>query len=291
MNYKEYLNSKQLISMLENELQTIPKELFLERGNLEWMIYQEEKKLAALEHIPLPVLTLLLTFKGKAVNGTESINAKFISNVSSSFTDIIGFFNKSFKKIDGSQLIIKDIVRGSFGFEFEALPGNQLTLLDNNTELSLAKFQEYLEHFLNDGDDELDTFLIDVNPTLINKMINFLTINSKHESWFASNFAGKELAIKNKEEIDTIISKISIPADENEITLEGSFHGCLLSAMRVDFVADEETYTIKLASGIQEAEAILKNDKSPAKIRLKQVTRGGRKPKYLLESFEDIFYK
>jgi hypothetical protein len=278
--------------MLKSEIKTIPEAMFLERGNLEWMIYQEEEKLAALEHTPEPPKTLKLTFRGEAVNGTESINAKFISNVSSSFTDIIAFFNKGFKKNDGSQLIIKDIVRGSFGFEFEAFHGNQLTLLDNNTELSLAKFQEYLEHFLNDSEEELDTFLIDVKPTLISKMTNFLTINSKHESWFVSNFAGKELATKNKEEIDTIISKISIPADENEITLEGSFHGCLLSAMRVDFVTGEETYTIKLASGIQEdqAEAILKNDKCSAKIRLKQVTRGGRKPKYLLENFADISY-
>ena len=292
MNYKEYINSKNLIKRLKSEVLLIPEELSLERGNLEWLIYQEEEKLAAIDRIPEPIKNLELTFRGKAVNGTESINAKFISNVASSFAEVINFLTKSIKSNDGSQLIIKDIVRGSFGFEFEALPGLQYELFESNTEKSLAMFQEYLNHLINDDDDALDSFLVESNPTLITKLKNFFTVNSKYESWFVSNFSGNKLDTKNKEGIDAIISRISLPPDECEIILNGFFHGCLPSARRFDFIVSEESYSIKISSSIQldQVEEILQKDNESAKIKVKQISRGGRKPKYLLESFENISY-
>lgn len=292
MNYKEYINSKNLIKRLKSEVLLIPEELSLERGNLEWLIYQEEEKLAAIDRIPEPIKNLELTFRGKAVNGTESINAKFISNVASSFAEVINFLTKSIKSNDGSQLIIKDIVRGSFGFEFEALPGLQYELFESNTERSLAMFQDYLNHLINDDDDALDSFLIESNPTLITKLKNFFTVNSKYESWFVSNFSGNKLDTKNKEGIDAIISRISLPPDECEIILNGFFHGCLPSARRFDFIVSEESYSIKISSSIQldQVEEILLKDNQSAKIKVKQISRGGRKPKYLLESFENISY-
>ena len=292
MNYKEYMNSKNLIKRLKSEVLLIPEELSLERGNLEWLIYQEEEKLAAIDRIPEPIKNLELTFRGKAVNGTESINAKFISNVASSFAEVINFLTKSIKSNDGSQLIIKDIVRGSFGFEFEALPGLQYELFESNTERSLAMFQDYLNHLINDDDDALDSFLVESNPTLITKLKNFFTVNSKYESWFVSNFSGNKLDTKNKEGIDAIISRISLPPDECEIILNGFFHGCLPSARRFDFIVSEESYSIKISSSIQldQVEEILQKDNESAKIKVKQISRGGRKPKYLLESFENISY-
>jgi hypothetical protein len=292
MNYKEYINSKNLIKRLKSEVLLIPEELSLERGNLEWLIYQEEEKLAAIDRIPEPIKNLELTFRGKAVNGTESINAKFISNVASSFAEVINFLTKSIKSNDGSQLIIKDIVRGSFGFEFEALPGLQYELFESNTERSLAMFQDYLNHLINDDDDALDSFLVESNPTLITKLKNFFTVNSKYESWFVSNFSGNKLDTKNKEGIDAIISRISLPPDECEIILNGFFHGCLPSARRFDFIVSEESYSIKISSSIQldQVEEILQKDNESAKIKVKQISRGGRKPKYLLESFENISY-
>ena len=292
MNYKEYMNSKNRIKRLKSEVLLIPEELSLERGNLEWLIYQEEEKLAAIDRIPEPIKNLELTFRGKAVNGTESINAKFISNVASSFAEVINFLTKSIKSNDGSQLIIKDIVRGSFGFEFEALPGLQYELFESNTERSLAMFQDYLNHLINDDDDALDSFLVESNPTLITKLKNFFTVNSKYESWFVSNFSGNKLDTKNKEGIDAIISRISLPPDECEIILNGFFHGCLPSARRFDFIVSEESYSIKISSSIQldQVEEILQKDNESAKIKVKQISRGGRKPKYLLESFENISY-
>lgn len=292
MNYKEYINSKNLIKRLKSEVRLIPEELSLERGNLEWLIYQEEEKLAKIVQIPEPIKNLELTFRGKAVNGTESINAKFISNVASSFAEVINFLTKSFKNNDGSQLIIKDIVRGSFGFEFESLPGLQYELFESNTEKSLAMFQEYLNHLINDDDDALDSFLVESNPALITKLKNFFTVNSKYESWFASNFSGNKLDTKNKEGIDSIIARISLPPDECEIILDGLFHGCLPSARKFDFIVAEESYSIKISSSIQldQVEEILQKDNESAKIKVKQISRGGRKPKYLLESFENIIY-
>ncbi len=293
MNYKEYINTTQIIQRLRSEIKTIPDELGLERGNLEWLLYQEEEKIDALERIPDPLLSLELTFKGKAVFGTESIDAKFISNASSSFTDIINWLTKSYKKKDGSQLILKDIIRGSFGFEFEARPDLQLELFECNTERSLAKFQEYIGHLLNDSDDELDSFLVDSDIRLITKFKNFFEVNRKHESWFVSDFAGNKLDTKNKESIDSMITKISLPTDENEITLDGYFHGFLPSARKFDFITAADVYSIKLSSLIQEeqAEDILQKDNASAKIKVKQVSRGRRKPKYLLESFENIAYE
>ncbi|MDY0288326.1 MAG: hypothetical protein RBR15_05840 [Sphaerochaeta sp.] len=293
MEYKEYIESKKMIAVLKKELQNIPVEQFLERGNFEWLIFQEEERLRTLDHIPEPPKTLQLIFKGKHVNGTDSINAKFAASVTSVFADIIALLKKGFTVPDGSELIIKSIVRGSFGFEFEALPGDKIVSFENNTERSFSKFQECIEHCLSDTDDDLDTFLIDVKSPVIDKMVKFFKINAKYESWFASDYLGKKISINNPEEIQKIISRISISAIEKEISIEGLFHGCLPSARKIEFISNAMVYSITLGSTIDpvQIEKILAKDSFPAKIKIKQVSRGERKPKYLLENFKDISYK
>lgn len=141
----DYDFKKSIIASM-SEMASRPNISFIEKLNLESRIKMIKQELEKLNYDSLPGIKSIV-FKGDAVYGQHGIRADFVSKalgeiqgIVTDFFEIISGTTQN-QNVDLSKLMVTDIVRGSFGFEFEPVA------VSDKINMAVSKTTEILSMF------------------------------------------------------------------------------------------------------------------------------------------------
>lgn len=245
----------------------------------------------------------VITFRGKPVNGSQSISADFSAKALEGLNDMVASISASANRIlshhgaipnkNQNTLQITATAVGSFGFEL-SLPAPQDDLIDgqkNDTVQTLAYIQNLLQHGLTGTDEQISSLIEDLHPRAMNKVRDFLTLMQSQEAVFALQFNNSTTRIENNQQLLDLIERFSQDnIRESEETYHGKFIGVLPKARTFEFQDDsQEVIKGKISTKVANPSYINQEylDK-PITVSFHTVRFGNAKPKYELTDITSI---
>lgn len=302
MNNKQYLMLSSEINQLQMLIDEMPEYRVFEKKALEARLKKLEEKLSTLNEEAMSQKAVI-TFKGEPVFGTYGILADFASKASGSFSDAIiaiaaslednlAYMGRIPHKKE-NQLIITNIARGSFGFEFEVPRNGTDTLMPELTsvEKALDAMQGLLNSTLLDDEEQITEIVEEIHPRAVSKVVDFLDTLKSNHAWFAYEFGERKVFFKNISDITKAISILDQDnIKEDEETYSGEFQGILPDARTFEFKAqDGETIKGKIGSEIIDSKILAKEYLfKPIRVKFKSTQVGQAKPKYMLKDITNI---
>lgn len=302
MNNKEYLMLSSEISQLQMLIEEMPEYRRFEKRSLDARLKKLEEKISAVNEDALSQKAVI-TFKGEPVFGTHGILADFAAKASGSFTDAITAIAASLddnlaymgriphKK--ENQLIITNIAKGSFGFEFEVPKSGIDTLTPNSTnvERALDALQGLLNSTLLDDEEKITDIVEEIHPRATSKVVEFLDILKSNQAWFAYEFKERKVFFKNISDVDkaiSILNKDNIKEDEE--TYSGEFQGVLPGRRTFEFLTSKKDIIVgKIGSDIKDPDILNREYlHKPVTIKLNTTQVGRAKPRYMLKDISFI---
>jgi len=302
MNNQQYLMLSSEINQLQMLIDEMPEYRIFEKKALETRLKKLEKKLSTLNEEAMSQKAVI-TFKGEPVFGTYGILADFASKASGSFSDAITAIAASLEDNlaymgriphkKENQLIITNIARGSFGFEFEVPRNGTDTLMPELTsvEKALDAMQGLLNSTLLDDEEQITEIVEEIHPRAVSKVVEFLDTLKSNHAWFAYEFGERKVFFKNISDIDKAISILDQDnIKEDEETYSGEFQGILPGRRTFEFLtSDKEIIVGKISSEIKDPD-ILNREYLHKRITIKLNTTqvGQAKPRYMLKDISSL---
>jgi hypothetical protein len=305
MNNQEYQMLASEITQIEEILQELPQDRWLEKSSFENRLKYLKEEIAKVEQSAIRHKAII-TFRGSPVFGTHGILVDFASKASGALNEAVTSIAASLAENlrymgpipdrDKNKLLITNIARGSFGFELE-LPNNgedSLIVEESNASKALDKMIELFENTLNENEDNLSELVQEIHPRAVKKVVEFLDTLKNSNAWFAFEYKNKLVKYPN---IETITNTIKL-LDENNIneheeSFEGMFQGVMPEGRTFEFKTNnKEIIKGKIGPDIKDPMVLVKEYLlKPATIKLKVTQVGQSKPKYMLLDITNIQVK
>ena len=304
MNNQEYLMLSSEINQLQMLIDEIPKYRVFEKKPLEARLKKLEKELSTVKEEALSQKAVI-TFRGEPVFGSYGILADFASKASGSFTDAVTAIATSLDdnlaymgRIPNNkenQLIITNIARGSFGFEFEVPRNGVDTLIPEptNVEKALGSLQGLLNSTLLDDEEKITDIVEEIHPRAVGKVVEFLDILKSNHAWFAYEFGERKVFFKNISDIDKAISILDKDnIKEGDETYAGEFQGILPGRRTFEFLTSDKKIIVgKIGSEIKDPDVLNREYlHQRITINLNTTQVGQSKPRYMLKDITNIKY-
>lgn len=240
----------------------------------------------------------VITFRGKPVNGSKSINADFSAKALEGLTDMVASVTASANHTlhyhgvipnkNQHTLQITGVAVGSFGFEFALPAAPQDELFDrqkNDTADTLTHIQTLLQYGMTGTDEQISDLIEKIHPRAMSKVAEFLTLMQNQEALFALQFDNITTRIETNEQLLGLIERFSQDnIQEGDETYHGSFIGLLPKTRTFEFEDDNKSIIKgKISSQVPNPADINKEYLNKPVTVLFHTTRfGDAKPKYEL---------
>lgn len=298
-----YKNLSSEAQNLKHLLSEIPEENVIDRLGLTNRLNSVESELESINPYHINK-TAKLTFRGNPVIGSEAISANFAAKATKLFSDAVsavsaglsGALQRTGRIPDSSanQLMITGTAIGSFGFEFELPRADHFDLCPEQSivEKAIDDIRQIFEVSANGTDDCLNELIGEVHPRAVTRIHDFLTFLSEQEAKCGLEFNDKFFKFYDDKQLQNAISRLdndNIHTDE--VTYQGSFRGALPETRSFEFRTENDNELIKgkIAKDILNPEIININWLlKPVIAKFHVLTIGNSKPKYVLESLDDI---
>lgn len=294
------------ISELEDMLSTLPPEQIISRLGLEARLESVKVSLKELGAPLPPKEKLLLTFRGRPVDGSKGIVAEFGGKAIEAFSSAIGTVMASINgdladrgplpKRDEEQLMITGTATGSFGFEIE-VPSKNSSLFEDEDEMVgvtdvVEVIQDLFEIAAQGTDDELTEVVDVIHPRAVKKVYEFLSYLEGSGAYCGLNFKGKSFKFASTSQLSNAILKLKEQnVHEDKCDFEGRIIGILPHSKMFEFYDNVSNLVIKGkidSKKIETEELSRKFLNIPVKVFFRVVRVGEGKPKYTLMEMSDI---
>jgi hypothetical protein len=281
---------------LETLVSALHQDDILERGGLESRLSDVTAELASLATDVGRTAESELVFYGRPVHGTAGIDARFTSAVISAYQDLIAktLAAKSDLRAMGpvpdahlSRLHVTDVIRGSFGFQFQ-----ELTEQASFGETALFEAAEEAAHLIDAAgrDDEAFVDVVEgLNPRVHEAMRTFFITIAEAGATFRLSTA-KTISEFTAERLDAAVDRVTIESrEEADQPLPGVFMGVLHASRSFEHKLDSGEVIRGKADPSLELSTLVDWDLKPciAHVRVVQWTRAGREHKrYTLRRLE-----
>ena len=298
-NYRQLLSEK---TTLEQLIAQAPDTDFIGRMSLQSRLKNVQKLIDSVEVERLKKKAII-TFRGKPVDGSHGITAQFTGKAIESLNNMVASIVASQQNLlkyhgaipnrEQNALMITGTAVGSFGFELELPnPTNDLFADRNGTENALSTFQQLVQCSIDGTDDQISDILDNIHPRAIKKTNEFLDVLHAHQAVFAVQFEDKITRIRDDEQLQRIIERLSIDnIQETEESYQGRFLGVLPHTRTFEFRPNGDDVLIKgkIDRSIEHPE-ILNNEylNRPLSVIFHVSQFGQAKPKYTLKDIENI---
>ncbi|WP_457673784.1 hypothetical protein [Thiolapillus sp.] len=308
IGHKEYLALSSEVRELESMLASIPEENVLERMGLESRL-EEARAVLAGAKVEQPASKARLLFRGRPVWGTHGIVASFASKTVDAFAEAVAAVAAGIAENlrymgpipdrQKNELLITGTAIGSFGFEFEIPPPKENENIElfseaSGAEVALEKVQALLEAAVSGTDDDVAELVDEIHPRAVKKVSDFLEQMSRQEAWCALEFKEHTFRFRDLKQLRQSMERIQEDnIHENKETYRGELQGVLPKGRAFEFrIADrDEVIRGKLGPDMEEEKILMLNQDflyKPVKITLNIVQVGQGRPRFTLESIEDI---
>ena len=244
MNYKEYIFTASEITQLEYMLSIMPDDLNVERIGLEYRLKKARQRLEGVCIPPRPKSVHVAFRGGGAVVNGVGINANFAGKTTTAFaesTAIIIAGSTGQLKDTGAipqrglgQQLVSGVTSGSFGFQIE-LPHSTATdgrngQIYNPAERAVEMIQDLLETSVEGEDNDLAELTGQMHPRAVRKVAEFLEILRTNGAQVAIGCNGREVALRDEEEVEKAAKKLAgRNIEEETITTNGTLIGMVLA--------------------------------------------------------------
>jgi len=255
MSAKEHDFLRSEVATLEGLLNSLSEDRVIERIGLQERFAEARKRLTALEGQALAKL-LPITFRGKPVEGMESIDAGFASAALKAFveaTDTVAASLTDDLKGRGRlpsthqrSLRIIDTARGSFGFELELPPAEcgQSTLFDEDEkdpyERAIETTFALIENAAESDEDGMSDLIAEIHPRAAAKVEAFAKVLWDHGAQFAAEWEHKQVALREPADVQRVLEALKAEdMGEREESLPGRLLGILPETRRFECRLDD----------------------------------------------------
>jgi hypothetical protein len=290
------------IRELEQILSVIPKENIIDRMSFESRLASVKEELRLLPK-KNEAASAHLTFKGKPVFGSHGILADFGSKAATMFSDVFsivmsdtgGTLSESgpITGKDAMPLLITGTAIGSFGFEFELPPKENVLFPDlDPSESTLKKIEELFRLSAEGSDDDVAELIFDMHHRAIAKVHEFLNFMVQQEAWCGLEFGDTFFRFAGLEQIKYAASRLADDnIQESEESYKGEFQEILPASRTFEFKLSNQDFIIrgKIDRAIDDPDILNRHWlHSPVTTKFNTIKVGQGKPRYTLMSLNDI---
>ena len=297
MNRSKLLLLQAERSSLTRMIAEIPEEDVLDRGSLQVRLEIVDAELATMTSQRFPARARL-TFSGRPVIGSYGIIADFgmkavnafseaVTAVAASLTAPLRAMGPIPNRLQ-NQLLITNIALGSFGFELEELPPEQLPLDETSiVEQAIERTQSLLAATVQHDDEALADSASELDQRALDKIRAFVKTLEENEALCTLHFGTRDFRFTSSAQVRRSIERMSEGnLHEEERTLLGHFEGVLPNKRRTfEFIEQGEREVIvgKIGPGVAHPEQINEHLKQSCSIRVVVTRVGNGRPRYLLK--------
>lgn len=214
--------------------------------SLEARLQEVEEQLEAYEDFSPHAVNTNLTFRGSPVVGSRGIDAAFGPDAAKSFANAVALMGASKHGLlaptgrvphqEDYRLLITNIARGSFGFQFEEA-SQQPAFLGESTPVAMAivQIKEILEASVG-TDEQLSDAIDETDRRALGAIQSFLKMVADGGAVCTLEFRGDVFRFTNTEQVRRSESRLSEDnIQEDDVTLTGFFVGFLPNSRRAEF--------------------------------------------------------
>ena len=243
MNIHEYRTLLANRGALRQLLQDLPNDEVIGRHSLETHLQEVEKELKIYQGYSPKLISALLMFRGGPVEGNQSIQANFGSQVIKKFTTAVTTVGASLRSplrhngrvpySQDYQMSITRLVQGSFGFELEAKLTQPLLYGETTPlEQALERFREILEGSVATR-EKLEETISENDPRALKSVYEFLKTIDDHQATCSLEMSGKIFRFRNVHQVRRSKERLHLAhVQEGEVTLVGWFRGFLPNELK-----------------------------------------------------------
>ena len=282
------------LSSVENLLTEMTPSDFVARRALEGRRDELQSQLASVTASEQTLASAALFFGGQPVISNKGIESEFGASVIGTFQDIVAKVaaGRRYSLLgqrgpvsdkDESKLHITNIVRGSFGFEFQEL-ADQGSILNSELKEAVDEAVKLMVSFDDSGADLLNESVESIDNRILDTIRKFFGLLHDGHATFRIVAANVDRSY-DRLSVERAMQRASVTTiEENEVAFSGRLVGLLPQHRAFEYV----TETGDLLYG--KVDKSLQNDavsrflqdwyerKSHARIRVKRILRPGRDP-------------
>jgi hypothetical protein len=278
-------------------IEEIPPEDVIDRGSLQARLEMVDAELGMMENQRFPARARL-TFSGRPVIGSYGIMADFGMKAVNAFSEAVTAVAASLTaplramgpipNREQNQLLITNTALGSFGFELEELPPEQLALGEASiVEQAIERTQSLLAATVQPDDEALADSASELDQRALDKVRAFIKTLEENDALCALHFGSRDFRFSSSAQVRRSIERMSEGnLHEDEKTLVGHFEGVLPNKRRTfEFMEQgaREVIVGKIGPGVTHPENINEHLKHSCRIRVVVTRVGTGRPRYLLK--------
>ena len=298
MTIQEYRRIQAERAALEDLLDQLPASSVIERRGLESRKEKVEETLVSHRDLLWEPARVRLTFRGKPVVGSRGLFADFGAKAVKAFTDAVTAVGASqnaplklrgaIPKRENYRLLITGTALGSFGFELEETPREDMFLELSPVEIAVKRTMLILEATVG-TDDVLTDAVSDTHPRALGALRAFLKKMVDQEATCALEFKEHVFRFSDVSQVrrsESRLSRTYIVEEEQEMS--GRFQGMLPTSRTFEFLNEATGRIIsgKIGFALRDADAI--NDVLDRRAVIKVLSRqvGTAPRRYVLLAYE-----
>ena len=234
-----------------------------------------------------------LTFRGRPVIGSHGIYADFAVKAVARFSEAVAMVASSFRKAlpakgpipnrDRFQLVIVGTALGSFGFELEEAPSDELPLGPTPVAEALKQTQELFRASMG-TDDQLAEAAAAMDDRALAKIRDFFGLLTSEEATCALAFVDESASFATVNDVRRGWERLSTDnLKEEEVTVDGKGLLALNMSRLFEIQPNNGDLIIgKVAPEVANIETVNAKSSLPVRVKLLKRVFGTGKPKYVL---------
>ncbi len=301
MNLQEFRHLQAEKTTLEKLIGKLPDSSVIERMSLESRKKEVENKLDSQPEPPLEPVRAKLTFRGKPIIGSHGIFAEFGAAVVNIFAETVASIGASqieplglrgaIPNRENFRLLITGTALGSFGFELEESPKDNMLFLPGMSpiEAAIDKVKTIMEATLG-TDDDLSEVISDADPRALEELRTFLKTMADHEAICTLEFKDEIFRFSDVGQVRRSEQRLRQDnIHEEDVTITGSFQGVLPKHRTFEFLVSETNDVIsgKIGPAIENAGEINHILEKPSIINVHTKRVGKSNPRYILFKYKE----
>jgi hypothetical protein len=300
MNRQEYRYLQSEQSALEEMLKEMPASRVIDRIGLESRKEEIEKELASQAGLAREPVRAKLTFSGKPIVGGHGIFVDFGAAAVNAFAEAVAAIGASqagtlgargkIPNRDEYRLLITGTALGSFGFELEEAPIDNVTPFSELSPVKSAIEQATSIMKASIGtDDELADAVAEADPRALEALRTFLKTMADKEAVCTIECEDDAFRFSDVGQIRRSESRLSRDnIHEEDRVILGKFQGVLPKRRTFEFLVDDigEVITGKVGPEIEDAGEINRILDKHARIEVRAKRVGKGQPRYILFRYE-----
>lgn len=207
------------------------------------------QQIAALHEAP-PAPSVMITFDGDSVIGSQSMGAKLMANTMVAFQDVVGLVAGSAadledtpsgrpRKANVDNLHFTSVAHGSFGYELEVRKDG-VSISESHTGPAIERTLQILEA-AGRGDEEFLRSVDDLPGQVLKKLKAFVAPVKRDHGTFRLVTPTRQVEL-DREQVILAYDRIADTVVEDEmLTVMGTFRGVLTSSRKFEFELEDGT--------------------------------------------------